>query len=518
MKKFTISCHLSIILFVCSFVAMTPAAKAQVLVNRLSVDTTGHPNLTYRHLALTRGNGNSVYVVGNTYTTGEQENFLVVKYSGGVVSWEEEYNTLNDARDFGIDAEAHGNELYVVGVKSDSLGVDASIQLISMSQSNGSMNWSTTFSAPYGETAVPTQVLADDDYVYVAGTMETSVGEYGLLLLKYNRSGVLQWSAVYDSVGMKDGAAGMRLRGSTIIVTGASGSTTSSWDMVTVTVSSGGTITGVVRSSNGSGSFTEAVDLAQDANNNVYVLGAASTGGINLDFKLIKYDSAFNQIWVRTWGDSLPDEPRAMEMDAQGNYVITGYTTLPNGSKGMATLKYDPNGNLLWSNVVPGGCGLCSAEGLDIHTVLTTTIDTNVYVTGKMFNGTDYDYVTVSYSPSGALRWVKTYDSGIGINDEAQDIVMDDGGAIYVSGTSVSPTDTSYMTVRYEQWERFTSFAIDTDSIPIFALKNIIIRFDTSVLHFDAIDNNGLEFGAISRFLKPAFVDTLKSKLNEIFF
>jgi hypothetical protein len=101
-----------------------------------------------------------------------------------------------------------------------------------MSQSNGSMNWSTTFSAPNGETAVPTQVLADDDYVYVAGTMETSVGEYGLLLLKYNRSGVLQWSAVYDSVGMKDGAAGMRLRGSTIIVTGASGSTTSSWDMV----------------------------------------------------------------------------------------------------------------------------------------------------------------------------------------------------------------------------------------------------------------------------------------------
>jgi hypothetical protein len=102
-------------------------AKAQVLVNRLSVDTTGHPNFTYRHLALTRGNGNSVYVVGNTYTTGEQENFLVVKYSGGTVSWEEEYNTLNDARDFGIDAEAHGNELYVVGVKSDSLGVDASI-------------------------------------------------------------------------------------------------------------------------------------------------------------------------------------------------------------------------------------------------------------------------------------------------------------------------------------------------------------------------------------------------------
>jgi hypothetical protein len=518
MKKFTISYLLFVTLVICSFIAMTPDAKAQVLVNRLNVDTTGHPNLTYRHLALTRGNSNSVYVVGNTYKTGEQENFLIVKYTGGTTSWTEEFNTLNDARDFGIDAEAHGSDLYVVGVKSDSLGVDAAIQLISVKQSNGGLNWSTTFSAPNGEVAVPTQVLADNNNVYVAGTMETSTGEYGLLLLKYNTSGVLQWSAVYDSIGMKDGATGMRLRGSTIIVTGASGSSTSSWDIVTVTVSSGGTITGVVRSSNGSGTFSEAVDMAQDANNHTYVLGSASTGGVNLDYKLIKYDSTFNQVWVRTWGDSLPDEPRAMEMDAQGNYVITGYTTLPNGIRAMATVKYHNNGNLLWSNILPGGCALCSAEGLDIHTVLNTTIDTNVYVTGKMFNGTDYDYVTVSYSPSGALRWVKNYDSGIGINDEAQDIVMDDGGTIYVSGTSTSPNDTSYLTVRYEQWERFTSFAVDTDSIALYAYNNLIVKFDTSVLNFSTVNDQGLLYGELGRFIKSDFVDTLEANLNEIFF
>jgi hypothetical protein len=176
-----------------------------------------------------------------------------------------------------------------------------------------------------------------------------------------------------------------------------------------------------------------------------------------------------------------------MEMDAQGNYVITGYTTLPNGSKGMATVKYDPNGNLLWSNVVPGGCGLCSAEGLDIHTVLTSSVDTNVYVTGKMHNGSDYDYVTVSYSPSGALRWVKTYDSGIGINDEAQDIVMDDGGAIYVSGTSVSPTDTSYMTVRYSQTMAYQPTDIDSENAAFAFFENRGQLFTTDSTKADSV-------------------------------
>jgi hypothetical protein len=482
-----INYQLSIILiFSCFMVALTEA-NAQVLVNRLSVDTAGHPNLTYRHLALAKGNGNSVYVVGNTYTSGEQENFLVVKYTSGAVSWTQEFNSLTYAHDFGIDATAHGDDLYVAGIKSDSLGADAAIQLISLKQSDGGLNWNTTFYAPSGETAVPTQVLADGDYVYVAGTMETSPGEYGLVVLKYSTAGILKWSAVYDSTGLKDGAAGIKLRGSSVIVTGASGSSTSSWDMVTLTIDSNGTITKTTRSSNGNGSFSQAVDMAQDASNNTYVLGAASSGGINLDYKLIKYDSAFNEVWVRTWGDSLPDEPRAMEMDAQGNYVITGYTTQANGTRAMATLKYAPNGNLLWSNIVPGGCAVCSAEGVDIHTVQTLSMDTNVYVTGKMFNGTDYDYLTVSYSPSGELRWLKTYDSGIGTNDEAQDIVMDDIGTLYISGTSTNPTDTSYLTVRYYQADIYQLTDLDSANAAFAFFENRGQLFTTDSTKADSV-------------------------------
>jgi|GEM_PF-4673779 len=68
-------------------------------------------------------------------------------------------------------------------------------------------------------------------------------------------------------------------------------------------------------------------------------------------FLLIYYTSISQTIpnieWVENFSerDSIVNVPSAI--DANNNVYITGYT-FTGGSRSFTTIKYDPNGNLLW--------------------------------------------------------------------------------------------------------------------------------------------------------------------------
>ena len=71
------------------------------------------------------------------------------------------------------------------------------------------------------------------------------------------------------------------------------------------------------------------------------------------DIVTIKYDAATgNRLWVRQYNGSNPgtgfDEGRAMAIDAIGHVYVSGTSQL-NGFHDIVTLKYDPAGNVLWS-------------------------------------------------------------------------------------------------------------------------------------------------------------------------
>jgi hypothetical protein len=50
----------------------------------------------------------------------------------------------------------------------------------------------------------------------------------------------------------------------------------------------------------------------------------------------------------------------------------------------------------------------------------------------------NYDYVTIKYTPSGAELWVRRYDSGAGTNDQLCGLAVDRDGNVCLTGTSVS--------------------------------------------------------------------------------
>ena len=81
----------------------------------------------------------------------------------------------------------------------------------------------------------------------------------------------------------------------------------------------------------------------------VYVTGYESL--FNGRWATIKYDYAGQELWVQRVTNGQTQRPEAMEVDAAGNVYVTGYQKEVGGGLHALTLKYDPDGALLWQEL-----------------------------------------------------------------------------------------------------------------------------------------------------------------------
>ena len=126
-------------------------------------------------------------------------------------------------------------------------------------------------------------------------------------------------------------------------------------------------------------------------------------------------------------------------MDAAGNVYITGVSAraYPNNWD-IVTIKYNAAGVQQWMQTYDGPGNSTGAdwdEGRDI------AVDAQgyVYVTGFSVSSTDYDYITLRYTPQGALDWEQRYngpDPGKVNGDLAYFLALD-ANYVYVTGTSI---------------------------------------------------------------------------------
>ncbi len=307
---------------------------------------------------------------------------------------------------------------------------------------DGDTCWVRKYSVPNGYFNCGRAIAIDGSYnVYVTGYETDQNIDLNCVTIKYDKNGNQQWSARYDISGTtSDYNEGYDLwvdnSGNIYVVGGTSDAAGNNEDYLTIKYNPSGAPIWVRTWNSGSQNSDWATKVALDVAGNVYVAGSAN----NRD-RTIKYDTNGNLLWTSqsdptNWGQEVTD----LCVDGYGRPWTTAYYY---GN----TIKYNnQNGTIMWSWEWPSPGN--SAEMWDMEMDPAG----GVYITGRSQSG---DYATVKFDSTGAIKWQETYD-GYGYLDVAYGITVNSAGYIWITGhVNVASSDSGpIVTIKYKESEQ----------------------------------------------------------------
>ncbi|MCB9370885.1 SBBP repeat-containing protein [Candidatus Woesearchaeota archaeon] len=146
-------------------------------------------------------------------------------------------------------------------------------------------------------------------------------------------------------------------------------------------------------------------------------------------------------LWNVTYDGGGLDAAYGIALGSSGNVYVTG-RKYNGGNYDYLTFKYDTDGNEIWNVTYDGAFGHDYAYGIAVDSL------ENIYVTGYSRTATNYDYLTFKYDADGNEIWNVSYDTGN--NDGALTVAVDTNENVYVNGKTSNGIDTDYTLVKYD--------------------------------------------------------------------
>jgi uncharacterized delta-60 repeat protein len=358
--------------------------------------------------------------------------------------------------------------------------------------------WVRRYDGPDHLLDAPVELEVDDSgNVYVAGTATDSSDCLTCITLKYTPDGQLLWERRYKGLsGMSCDAVGLVLNDDgSVIVAGTSFDYTSEYDFAIIKYDSSGTMLWDQMYDGPEGTWDIARDITTDTAGNVYVTGSTWSWTTNENFATVKYDRDGNQLWARWYNSprNHVDGPRALAVDGDGNVCVTGLTLVAgcpgypscNDDYDFLTVKYDPDGTLLWEQLWDGDWIEYYPGSYDEAYYIQIDREGNVFVAGLTafwdsgptprtegqsfspcagYGGIGF-YATVKYDADGNLLWYRyangpclrppeplleipwSYEPTLPRNG----MRVDSAGAVYLAGASdVGSGELDFGVVKYD--------------------------------------------------------------------
>ncbi len=396
--------------------------------------------LSLRHGSLT--------ITGRGDNSGSVADILTVKLNSatGDSLWSKKFNGTSNLYDnsFDIEMDANGN-IFIAGQTDGATYAGDAIAL--KYNSSGALQWTRKFAGLPSMEDVFREIRLDSlGNVYAAGRINFGAGA-NFIAVKYNTAGDSLWTRLYNFGTTEEAFAMVLDKDLNVIVAGEC----DNYDMACLKYNSGGALQWA-RKFTGAQLYADYVNsLVTDKNGNVYVAGKTRVSQYGDQFTVIKYDSAGNQKWLKSYGVQLYDnydEAKAITIDKNGYLYVTGTSRsrFNNLSLDFLTFKLDTAGNQYWYAIFNG-----SGNGDDDAKAIAVDSSGNVLVAGESRSaGATIDYCVVKYSPSGTKLWERYYDGTGGGADYAYDICTDPSGNVYVTGQSFGgSTGDDIATIRY---------------------------------------------------------------------
>lgn len=494
----------------------------QIHVNREWRDTIGqpvfNPTLTPYGSDWTKSIvtlSTEIVTVGHTAVSGQGENILISKRSeDGVLIWQANYNSGSTFNDYGIDViEDASGYIYVCGT-TDNGGTTNYDIIVLVYDSNGSLQYSTSFDGPDGLNDIASCIKLDSyNNVIVGGTSESSTTGYDYLLVNYDPSLSFQWKANYDYNSLYDFAVGIEVEGGTVRLAGSSASSSTDWDYAVAEFdeTTGSYISDRRDNLPGVG-YDQVFAFTKDAVGNTYITGKASSNGTNYDIRTVMLSPSNTTVWAQSYDAfGLEDVGSSIVADPYtGDVIVGGYITKSNNVKDYIVLRYSSTGTLLWSQTQTSKD--ITSDAFIKKLCLNTTGEV-FFIGGEKALGGNKQAIVGKIDVNGNKKWERAIKGNC--DYLPSDIQYNGYGApgiyaITVKDSAVNSYELSYFT----EFKRDTTNVYASNGNPMFKKSEIIIRFNKNNVIPLKVNNTEITYGTLDEFIDSTGISSLNDYLR----
>jgi hypothetical protein len=452
-----------LILFGCALLSTTLKAQSSPMVFQEVKTTFGIQDLYVKTITKTDASSN-VYTAGMTLNSSGDYDAYVVKFSpSGNLLWSRQISGgVIGGADFIAGMQVTSTYIAITGgITTSSSTPTTDMFTAKLDATTGSTTWISYFNGSGNLYDAGKHVVIDgSSNIYVTGGSYNSTN-LDFVTIKYNSSGVQQWSALYDYLGYDDAAIKVVTSGSNLTITGAvTTATANAYKLATLTLaqSTGSLLATSVGTAVTTTSVDVVADMTTDAAGNVVIIGSNTVSG-QLNFYVQKVSATtLASIFTYTWNgsSSLDDVAKAVAVDqTTGDIYISGFSTSSTTGRDITVIKLNSSGIFQWSQ-------LSGYVGNDESADLVLDASANVYITGYKTSGTT-NYYTAKYSSAGTKIWEIEMDNNM--HDNATNICLDISNNVIVAGqTEVTSGVFNYTALRYSQ--RDVLVPLDLNSEP----------------------------------------------------
>lgn len=391
----------------------------------------------------------NVYVSGYTtmqwYWWGDQRpmHFFTLKYSPiGDLLWSEilGFGDSVQARVLDMKLDTHG-QVIVTGTLNkfaqSSLPVHA--QLTVAYGNNGSVRWQTTHSAGTGTIVRPSGMLtAADGSSYLLGDYNyNGQTRDSLYLIKLDSSGQMLWNrrlAGSNQHYFSSGALIQKNNNHLLALVGVykRGGPPQTDSILIMRIDTSGFLQQLSSTNELHVSPAVPFDAAIGPEGELY-LGGGDDERQNSDFKLVKLGSNGIPAWaIHENGQGDADGTLYdMKADSEGNLFVLG--AIQNAATGfdILTAKYNPLGQLLWSNIYNS-----ELNSQDFPAELAIDPFGDIVIAGRRRHQGTGSYLAIKYGSGGELQWVNELTDSLISYSKAIDLCVDHSGNIVLATSS----------------------------------------------------------------------------------
>jgi uncharacterized delta-60 repeat protein len=291
---------------------------------------------------------------GNVYVLGYadrnpiflvNEDIVLIKYSSlGVQQWVKQYNGIGNAADTPFDlCYLPSGKIILTGSTNNTINDD--IVTIAYN-SSGTQLWLQTFAGIGGGKDKPEEMEFDfNENIYIAGRTSNGLNNDGILI-KYNSSGTLLWSSIFDNNGWNEKGICLDISSAGTVYFSGITEDSLTGNVFIRSISSSGGINWTQIIDGGSQLRDEVSDLKIDNNGDIVLVGRSEINdpaGINWNFLTTKFSPSGTIYWNKSYDNNLgaDDEINVCEIDVNNNIHVSGKSISISGQKDIVTIKYD---------------------------------------------------------------------------------------------------------------------------------------------------------------------------------